>query len=53
MRWPVAVILDMLGSGMSNAQILEEHPELEPDDIKAALYYAQLAVSGQTTQEVA
>jgi uncharacterized protein (DUF433 family) len=43
----------MLGSGMSNAEIMEEHPELEADDIKAALYYAQLAVSGQTTQEVA
>ena len=53
MRWPVAVILDMLGSGMSNAQILEDHPELESDDIKAALHYAKLSVSGQTTQEVA
>ncbi len=53
MRWPVAYILDMLGSGMSNEQILEDHPELEQEDIKAALYYAKLSISGEAIQEVA
>jgi uncharacterized protein (DUF433 family) len=29
MRWPVEVIIDMLGSEMSIQNILEDHPELE------------------------
>ena len=39
MRWPVEIILDMLSSGMSSAQIVQEHPELEEDDIHACLQY--------------
>lgn len=37
MRWPVEVILDMLGSEMSISEILDDHPELERDDILACL----------------
>ena len=37
MRWPVAVILDLLSSGMSFSEIIEDHPELEKEDIMAAL----------------
>jgi len=47
MRWPVEVILDMLSSGMTNQEILKDHPELELDDIKASLDYAKLAISGE------
>ena len=39
MRWPVEVILDMLGSGMSTEEIIENHPELEKEDILASLGY--------------
>jgi len=46
MRWPVDVILDMLSSGMSSIEILEDHPELEKEDISASLQYAKLLVSG-------
>lgn len=52
MRWPVAVLLDLLASGMSNAEILAEHPELEPEDILAALQYASLLASGRPLGEV-
>lgn len=48
MRWPVEVILDLLGSEMTMAEILEDHPELEKEDILAANTYAKLLVSGQT-----
>lgn len=41
MRWPVEVILDMLGSGMLIDEILDDHPELEKEDIIASLNYAQ------------
>lgn len=37
MRWPVEVIIDMLGSGMSTEEILEDHPELEKKDILACV----------------
>ena len=52
MRWPVEVILDMLGAEMTNVQILEDHPELEKEDILAALQYAKLLSSGKTLKEV-
>jgi uncharacterized protein (DUF433 family) len=48
MRWPVEVILDMLGSNMSIEDILEDHPELERADILACLRYAKTLVTGET-----
>ena len=36
----VSLILDFLASGESEAQILAAYPQLEPDDIRAALAYA-------------
>ena len=47
MRWPVEVILDMLGGGMTSEQIIEDHPELEMGDILACLNFARLSVSGE------
>ncbi len=40
MRITVAEVLEMLGSGMTEKDILEAFPYLEADDIKAALAYA-------------
>lgn len=53
MRWPVEVIIDMLGSGMSISEILEDHPELEREDIPASLNYAKMLVSGRAINEAA
>jgi uncharacterized protein (DUF433 family) len=53
MRWPVEVIMDLLGSGMTAQEIIAEHPELEKEDIQAALNYAKLAVSGHGLRDVA
>ncbi len=53
MRWPVEVILDMLGSEMSIDNILSDHPELEREDIIASLHYAKLLASGRSLKEVA
>jgi uncharacterized protein (DUF433 family) len=41
-RFTVSNVLELLASGMSNEQILEEHPLLEPEDIQASLLYASL-----------
>lgn len=48
MRWPVEVVLDLLGSGMTIPEILTDHPELEKADITACINYAKLLMSGQT-----
>jgi len=53
MRWPVAVLLDMLGSGMGYDEILEDHPELVIEDIYAAINYAALYINKLPLKEVA
>jgi len=53
MRWPVEVIIDMLGSGMSTDEILKDHPELEREDILASLQFARLYLSGRSIKDVA
>lgn len=40
LRIRVADVLDLLAAGLSHAEIVEELPDLEPDDIKAALVFA-------------
>ena len=40
MRIPVSLIINLVANGMSNEEILEEYPDLEPNDIKEALQYA-------------
>ncbi len=40
MRIPVHLIVSLVASGMSVQEIIAEYPDLEPDDIKAALEYA-------------
>ena len=40
MRIRVVDVLELLASGMGQEQLLEEHPDLEADDIKACLLFA-------------
>ena len=40
MRIRVTDVLDLLASGLSREQVLEEMPDLEPEDIEAALRFA-------------
>lgn len=42
MRIRVIDVLDLLSSGLSPEQVLEELPDLERDDINACLKYAAL-----------
>jgi uncharacterized protein (DUF433 family) len=41
MRIRVVDVLDLFAAGLSADEILEEMPDLEPDDLKAALQYAR------------
>ena len=40
MRIRVVDVLDLFASGLSSQQILEEMPDLEVEDLRAALHYA-------------
>lgn len=40
LRYPVEMILQLLSSGMSTEEILEDYEDLERDDILASLAYA-------------
>jgi len=41
MRIRVVDVLDLLAAGLDTAQILDEMPDLEADDVKACLMYAR------------
>ena len=45
MRISVSLIMNLLASGMTNAEILLEYPDLEIEDIQAALRYAVWATA--------
>jgi len=40
LRYSVELILNLLAAGMSQAEILDDNPDLETQDITAALEYA-------------
>lgn len=41
LRYPVEVILDLLASGMTHTQILEDYEDLEEEDLLASLMFAK------------
>jgi uncharacterized protein (DUF433 family) len=40
MRYPVGTILELLASGMTSAEVVADYPDLELDDVLAALEFA-------------
>jgi len=45
MRISVDMILELLSKGVTERELLEDYPELEPDDLRAALLYAHHIVA--------
>ncbi len=39
LRYPVETVLEWMSSGMTHAEILEDYPDLEQDDLLAVLAY--------------
>jgi uncharacterized protein (DUF433 family) len=46
MRVRVADVLDLLAAGLSTEQVLDELPDLESEDVRAALWFASRRVEG-------
>jgi uncharacterized protein (DUF433 family) len=44
LRIPVATVVSMVAEGMTEAEILEAHPDLETADVREAMQYAAEAV---------
>ena len=53
LRYPVETILELLSSGMSKQDILEDYEDLEMDDILAVLAYATRLSQTKRTQNLA
>lgn len=48
LRISVELILSLLCQGVTQEELLEDYPELEPDDIRACLAYAHVVIAGDT-----
>lgn len=46
LRYPVGSLLELLSAGMTVEEILDDYPDLERDDILAALEFGALAAGG-------
>lgn len=46
LRYPVENLLELLASGMTIEQIVADHPDLEREDLLAALEFAALTAGG-------
>lgn len=44
LRIPVATVVAMVADGMDTAEIVDAYPDLEPEDVRAALLYAAEAL---------
>ena len=51
-RVSVALVLSLLAQGVSPEAILDDYPELEPDDIRAATAYAHAVIAGDSLASV-
>lgn len=52
LRITVEQILNALAGGVTTQELLEEYPELEPEDIQAVLLYAADLVSEEQVFEI-
>lgn len=53
MRYPVEMILDLLSSGMTFQEMIEDYPVLENEDILACLAYASKLTDVKILSKVA
>ena len=47
MRFTVSQMLELIASGMTSEEIMNDYPYLESDDIAACLYYASRVFNNQ------
>jgi uncharacterized protein (DUF433 family) len=50
LRFPVSRLLSLLAAGVNEAQILLDHPDLQHDDVRAAIEYAAAVANDRVIQ---
>ena len=53
MRYPVETMLELLASGMSIDELIEDYPDLEREDFLACLEYASKLVQVKSIHKIA
>ncbi len=51
-RISVELILSLMAQGVSNEEILDDYPDLEPDDIRACMAHAHAVIVGDTLSAI-
>ena len=52
MRYPVEMLLELLSSGMTWDEIMEDYPVIEKDDIRACLLFATQLTKVKTMRKL-
>ena len=52
MRISVELILSLLAQGVTQQELLEDYPRLEPEDIRACVAYAHAVIAGDSLAAV-
>ena len=52
MRISVEMILSLVAQGMDNQAILQDYPELVPDDIRACVAYAHSVIANDSLDQI-
>lgn len=52
LRIPVSTVVEMTADGMTVEEIVESHPDLEPEDVREALRFAAEAVRERTLPRI-
>ena len=52
MRISVELVLSLLSQGATQEELLDDYPDLEPEDIRACIAYAHTVISGDTLATV-
>jgi uncharacterized protein (DUF433 family) len=53
LRYPVENMLELMASGMTIEELLEDYPDLEQEDFLACLSYASKLVSSKSIHKIA
>ena len=48
MRISVELVLSLMSQGASQEELLQDYPDLEPEDIRACIAYAHTVIAGDT-----
>ena len=52
MRISVELVLSLMSQGATQEELLDDYPELKPEDIRACIAYAHTVISGDTLASV-